>query len=267
MDEFKITNYCYNCGKNGHLYYNCKLPINSMGIITFKHFDNQIKYLLVRRKDTLGYIDFLRGKYPLYDINYISNLIDIMTINEKEKLLNQSFDILWKDLWGHNSLSKYKDEELNAKKKFDILTSEGLRYNDKKYKLNELIELSKTKWEEPEWEFPKGRREYLEKDIQVAIREWCEETGFKETNINIALNLLPFEELFFGSNYKSYRNKYYLAEFKGNCTTHNIQLSEISKLSWFTYEEAIKNIRDYYLEKKDILKKTNEILNEYNIYS
>ena len=127
--------------------------------------------------------------------------------------------------------------------------------------------MSKTKWVEPEWEFPKGRREYLEKDIQVAIREWCEETGFKETNINIALNLLPFEELFFGSNYKSYRNKYYLAEFKGNCTTHNIQLSEISKLSWFTYEEAIENIRDYYLEKKDILKKTNEILNEYNIYS
>ena len=42
---------------------------------------------------------------------------------------------------------------------------------------------------------------------------------------------------------KSYRNKYYLAEFKGNCTTHNIQLSEISKLSWFTYEEAIKNIK------------------------
>jgi len=267
MEDYKITNYCFNCGKNGHLYYNCKLPINSMGIIAFKLFDKEIKYLLIRRKDTLGYIDFLRGKYPLYDINYIRNLIDIMTVDEKKRLLNKPFDVLWKDLWGHNSLNKYKDEEQNARKKFDILLGEGLRYNDSKYKLEEIIKFSNTNWKEPEWEFPKGRREYLEKDIQCAIREWCEETGFINTDINIATNLLPFEELFFGSNYKSYRNKYYLAEFKGNSNRHNIQLSEISKLSWFTYQEAIENIRDYYLEKKDILKKTNEILNEYNIYS
>ena len=37
--------------------------------------------LLICRKDSLGYIDFLRGKYPLYDQKYIQALVDEMTLH------------------------------------------------------------------------------------------------------------------------------------------------------------------------------------------
>ena len=30
---------------------------------------------MICRKDTLGYVDFLRGKYPIYNYNFIKNLI------------------------------------------------------------------------------------------------------------------------------------------------------------------------------------------------
>ena len=57
-----IDNYCNNCGKYGHLYHQCKTPITSFGIIVFRIKEDTPQYLMIRRKDTLGYIDFMRGK-------------------------------------------------------------------------------------------------------------------------------------------------------------------------------------------------------------
>ena len=76
------SNFCSNCGKNGHLYHSCKKPIISSGIICFRKNQNRNEYLLICRKDSLGYVDFLRGKYPLHYKFYIQNLIDEMTLNE-----------------------------------------------------------------------------------------------------------------------------------------------------------------------------------------
>ena len=72
---------CNNCGKLGHLYGNCKLPIISIGIVAFT-FDTTIqkhKYLMIRRKDTLGYMDFVRGKYSIYNKDYLLNLLNQLT--------------------------------------------------------------------------------------------------------------------------------------------------------------------------------------------
>ena len=51
---------------------------------------------MVQRKDTLGFIEFLRGKYRENDIKYIKKLIEMMTICEIEKLKKYTFDELWK---------------------------------------------------------------------------------------------------------------------------------------------------------------------------
>ena len=64
-------NYCNNCGKPGHIYNQCKIPITSFGIIAFRYnTQNQLEYLMIRRKDTLGYNDFMRGKYSVYNKEY-----------------------------------------------------------------------------------------------------------------------------------------------------------------------------------------------------
>ena len=39
---------------------------------------------MIRRKDSLGYVDFLRGKYPLFNKRYLLNIISEMT-NERKK--------------------------------------------------------------------------------------------------------------------------------------------------------------------------------------
>jgi len=44
------------------------------------------------------------------------------------------------------------------------------------------------------------------------------------------------------------------------------QQSEVSKVEWFNYEDCLKIIRPYNLERIDIIKNVNHILKKYTIY-
>ena len=264
MDSY---NFCNNCGKNGHAFHQCKYPITSIGVILFKYQKNNIKYLMIRRKDTLGYVDFMRGKYPLYNYNYLHNIINEMTVEEKKRITTLSFDILWKDLWGDNVGIQYRIEEKTSREKFDLLTY-GITNGSKFYNLETLVKQSNTEWNEPEWGFAKGRRNYQEKDINCALREFQEETGYSKNSINIIQNLVPFEEIFTGSNYKSYKHCYYVA-FINNSTkpVHNFQKTEVSKMEWKSFSEALEIIRPYNIEKISVLSRVDELLNKFKLYS
>ena len=41
---------------------------------------------MVQRKDTLGFVEFMRGKYNIDNVEYIEKLLSIMTYNERKKL-------------------------------------------------------------------------------------------------------------------------------------------------------------------------------------
>jgi 8-oxo-dGTP pyrophosphatase MutT (NUDIX family) len=270
LNSSNFDNYCNNCGKYGHVFHQCKLPITSIGVIAYKKIENVIYYLLIRRKHSLGFIDFMRGKYPLYDKNYLNNIINEMTSDEKQLLLTKEFDYLWEYIWGKNTNMQYRVEEKNSKNKFNSLQL-GINLNNRiEYNLKSLIEDSLTNWEETEWGFPKGRRNYLEKDLQCALREFEEETGYNKNDLNILLNIQPYEEIFTGSNYKSYKHKYYIGEINSdthikNVSFDEIQNYEVSKIGWYTYEESCNLIRPYNLERLSILEKVNKVLTTYKI--
>ena len=75
----KTINFCNNCGKNGHVFYTCKHPITSNGLICFRKLKNKIEYLMIKRKHSLGFVEFMRGKYPLQNYNYIINIFNEMS--------------------------------------------------------------------------------------------------------------------------------------------------------------------------------------------
>ena len=197
-----FNQFCNNCGKNGHSYNQCTKPITSLGIIAFHKTPDNFKYLLICRKDSLGYVEFIRGKYPLYNKEYIQNIINEMTIMEKNNLLTKTFKrIMERELWGDFYGSQYKTEEKTSYEKFNQI-KEGIHlFDDSFFNIESLIKNSNTNWIEPEWGFPKGRRNYQETDIQAATREFTEETGFNKNNISIVKNLIPFDEIFTGSEF------------------------------------------------------------------
>ena len=262
------TSICNNCGKQGHIFNQCKMPIVSYGIILFRSSSRGIEYLMIRRKDTFGYIDFIRGKYSPYNIHQIQNLINEMSINEKERILEESFSELWNKMWGEATNLQYKNEDSVSSKKLDVIrngvTIDGIFIN-----LKTIVENSTTTWKETEWEFPKGRRNNKEKDLDCALREFEEETGLSKEKVNVIENIMPFEEIFIGTNHKSYKHKYFLAyinEIDEECL-QNYQITEVSKLEWKTIDECLKSIRPYNLEKKVLINNINKVLQEYRLYS
>ena len=271
----KKNTFCNNCGKNGHVMHACKNPIISNGIIVYKEEegegDSNVHFLMIRRKDTLGFVEFIRGKYPVYNQAYVQRLIDEMTLDEKHRLQTQTFSELWKNVWGDYLNSKYQNEEAVSCDRFNMLKS-GIKLNrngGSHYTLNTLIANSSTQWTEAEWGFPKGRRNYHEKDIDCALREFSEETGYNQGRLTIIQNIIPYEEIFMGSNMKTYKHKYYVAYMQ--CPNHKLpsesspifQKTEVSKMGWFTYDDCIGRMRPYNLEKINILRKLNNALNEY----
>ena len=263
------NNVCNNCGKQGHLFHQCKLPITSYGIILFRSSTNGIEYLMLRRKNSFGYIDFIRGKYVQNNIEHLQNLFNEMSIQEREQIKNNNFETLWKNMWGETNIgTQYKGEELSSQKKFEILKSGMyIQNSDDLITLDLLIDGATTQWKETEWEFPKGRRNYLEKDLECALREFEEETGLLKRDITIVENMMPFEEVFIGSNHKSYKHKYFLAYSENNNDTlKNYQQSEVSKLEWKTLEDCLESIRPYNLEKKQLIININKVLKEYRLY-
>ena len=77
---------------------------------------------MIRRKDSFGYIDLIRGKYACHNIDQIQKSVDEMSISEKEQLLTEPFDKLWSNLWGlSNGGMNYRGEEVSSAKKFEII--------------------------------------------------------------------------------------------------------------------------------------------------
>jgi len=264
----KNINLCNNCGKQGHLFHHCKLPITSYGMIVFRHnMEQGLQFLMIRRKDSFGYIDLMRGKYSPYNTYQILNIVNEMSLTEKERILNEPFEELWKKMWGDCINILYKSEENTAAKKLDLIKN-GITNNDEIITLKNIIDNSTTNWEETEWEFPKGRRNYKEKDLECALREFEEETGICQQKITIVENILPFEEIFIGTNHKPYKHKYFLGYMSDTENyMYNFQTSEVSKLEWKTIDECLESIRPYNLEKKNLISNIYKVLQEYRLYS
>ena len=259
--------YCNNCGKQGHSYHQCKVPITSFGVIVFRKTPEQrLEYLMIRRKDTLGFIDFMRGKYSIYNKDYILNMMRQMTVDEKHRLKTQTFEEIWLDIWGTSNMSEqYRNEESTSRDKFATLRN-GVYTKYEMYTLGDLIEASYAfdTWTEAEWGFPKGRRNYQERDYDCALREFSEETGYSPTSLINVKNILPFEEIFTGSNYKSYKHKYYLnmMSYEDSLKPRSIQACEVSASEWKTAEECLAAIRYYNVEKRNRFLSIDRMLRE-----
>lgn len=255
---------CGNCGDNGHIYRNCRQPITSFGIVLFKLgknrsniFDN-IEFLMVQRKDSLSYVDFVRGKYTFENTKYIKQLFNDMSERERTLISKGNFSNLWKDLWKEHNTHTFKGEYEISKIKYESLL-EGVQYDDGSFEsINTLIKNSNICLNTPEWEFPKGRRNSNETDIECAIREFEEETGISNNDYKILHNVLPFQELFIGSNNIRYKIVYYLAFYTGDNgpffdENNSVQTMEINDIKWVSLQNCYQLIKAHFVEKKKII--------------
>lgn len=251
---------CNNCGKYGHLFYICKIPITSIGVIAFRRVEHEIQYLMIRRKDTLGYIDFMRGKFDLKQKQYIMNMILQMTKTEKNNLLQK-----------YTMVKEKKGTIPHIRERILELINGYTNDLGEFYDLQSLIVESRlySDWDEPEWGFPKGRRNPQENDYDCAVREFSEETGYSTNVLTNVRNIVPLEETFTGSNYNSYRHKYYLMNisYENSIAAHKFQKSEVSGMGWWPLSTCLEKIRPYNLEKIQVIKNIDECLQKTRMFT
>lgn len=241
------------------------IPLISYGIICYRKNEiDETEILLIRRKDTIGYIEFLRGKYNVDDDEYIIKLINFMTNEEKKRILEiKNFDML-RTLLGMNKKNSIHRLEYNeANIKFNKLLENN--------KIDELFSRSTTNWIYQEWGLPKGRKHQKETNMECAIREFREETLVSLEDIILLYNVKPLEESYKGINNVIYKHVYYFAEYDSDKDlvldyTNDLQMTEISALKWCSLEECIHIIRPYHIDKLNIIKKGFQIINNKNMF-
>ena len=267
-----MEQYCNNCGNFGHVYANCRHPILSYGVILYQIDEHKIpRIVMIERKDSLSFIEFIRGKYKnAMNITYIKLLISRMTEDEKEKLLHYSFDELWSNLWIHidDVNQRIKHEFVRSKDIFEKL-KKGVMKDDKYHNLSIIIHRSSKNYTENEWEIPKGRRSGHENNKDCAIREFNEETNIHPQQYKMITNMIPLIEEYRGINNVRYKHIYYVGKIEEklelNIDLENKeQYTEIKNISWLTERECYEKIRDYDEHKRKVVHSFFELYN--NIY-
>jgi len=277
------TNFCSNCGGSGHVFRQCVEPVSSYGVLVYRWIGRsevwpqtkefcknnrnptgltniQPQVLMIQRKDSLGFMDIMRGKYKLSEPDYICKQLRGMTIKERNRLLNDEFEAIWNDLWGSDieSSQRYAHNKVISKQKLHDLRAGVDLGKGEIYTLEELLRREPSTYETPEWGFPKGRRDLYETDLQCAYRELQEETSITEDELWKVTNIAPFVEQFYGSNNVHYRHSYYISQYVGqreiSFNALNSEMTrEIGNLAWKNLDEALLILRPENVEKRGIL--------------
>lgn len=224
----------------------------------FSMFQDRIKFLMIQRKHTLGFLEFLRGRYETNITDTIVYLFKQMVEKEIKMIETTSFDELWEETWKYNKFrnsAKYIQEYNVSKKKHSELVNLSGQKNLLYYTQN-----IKPLFNTPEWGFPKGRRNFYETNFKCASREFKEETGFNDDDFFILNKIKPIEEKLMGTDGIHYKHIYYPAiakEYKepNIDPTNNSQFAEIGNIGWYTYSDALSLIRPYHIDRKNILTK------------
>lgn len=224
---------------------------NDLDVNLFSKIKEQISFLMIRRRHSLGYTEFIRGRYKPENVDGIIFLFQQMTPEEIKKISTMSFEDLWDDFWlDKNKKKTYSKEFYKSEDKFNKLKIG----NDTELKLDFYINNVKPVWHNPEWGFPKGRKNRSESDINCAIREFEEETGFKKNEYMLLKNVKPLTEEFIGTNGVRYKHIYYIACMNNtevpDFPTDSIEIGDIG---FYTYDDIIHMIRPYHIERKRII--------------
>jgi len=227
---------------------------NSYGIILIrKKYNKNInqniyEVLLCKKRTTFGFYDLIINYMQYKSESDIKNLLNMMTIEEKQLLYNinsenidKKFKECWKRIYGCDKIYNRR-----LYKKYLEIFKITLRINDiyknKKFTYIQTL-IHDTISNEIPWELPRGRiNGHMEKPIDCAIRELFEETDIKNTSYNIIPDF-----------YKSYRIKsdkiiynygYYLAIYNKSNNNSKIsislknkeQIKELSNVKWLSMD-------------------------------
>jgi len=166
-----------------------KYTKKSSGILCFRQKNFQIEVLLIKKRFTYEFLDFLLGKYKLSNDNDLLKLFNGMTAQEKLYIMTLDFDTMWYNIWMGRKQNVFKRDIRYSQKEMKKYWCNKSRFerifaNEQSTKrIKTLINNSDTKGYL--WGIPKGRINDKESNLNAAIREFEEETNVFKRNYKL----------------------------------------------------------------------------------
>jgi len=227
----------------------------------FNKYLESIKFLMVRRKFTLGFIEFMKAKWDRTNKAQMTRIFSKMAKSEVNLILQNINDSDWINIFdnfwirdGKINFDKKKEDfgvkfiELRDMVSDDIFEEQP--HNLKYYCLNHRDE------NYPDWGFCKGRREGTERNQETALREMKEESG---NGVLLLENLQELKEDIVKEDGNRIRNIYYLGLLSSDARAeyrpelYIAHKSEIGEIGMYTYMDALALIGPHFGEKCRVL--------------
>ncbi len=245
--------------------------------------------LLIKKRYTYAFFDFVFAKYKKRDDNRLRKLFNQMSLQEKIDVLRLDFDKLWcririkipnpSDFSHSSSRNNGRNPYGNQSDAWHTYVCKKTKFDnnfinvDKGRRLRKLIH--GTASVDSIWEIPKGRPMHGEKPINTAIREFKEETDIGIEKYTFLLHEAPIVESYV-VNRCNYKHTYFIAianqfnwEPEVNFSSYE-QLLEVENIQWTSINRAeylnLKQI-DPQLRILNLLKKIVKIFKHYCKFS
>lgn len=186
-----------------------------------------LRVLLIQRRHTNAFNDILMGRYRIdmteSDRDHLITLLSELTCDERSSILDcDTFDDFYRSVSQRQELKKI------------FCTNRALLCS-----LIASLDPYFLPYSFREFGFPKGRRE-RETNLGCALREFCEETGYKKSQIHILNCETTIDEMFIGSDGKHYLHSYYLACVNDplNPNIPRLRNNEVKTVGWYSIEDA-----------------------------
>ena len=217
--------------------------VTSYGIILYALDTN--RWHLVQRNHSPEYIELIRGSYRH---SRISILLTGLSRRETTKL---------------KSLTIGPDQDFLDEYDRVVPTHERdlalAKFNDCRQILIDELRGFDAFYEETEWLWPKGRPINAESPFRTAVREFEEETSIPYDLITLVSPKIV-KEYYIGRNERKYQTKCWIFTIDRETDVTQTELTkptEIGRRGWFSYEEAMKRLRE---SKREALIRAAEII-------
>lgn len=227
------------------------INMTSHGLMIFSiNEDRRISVLLIKKRTTYAYIDFVNARYNKYDDESLCTLLGKMTNEEKLELMSMDFNRI---IYKFNFLKGgYKEADAVLSSRYERLKEAFDRNfgNDAgRAKLKMLA--SRVGSTDLLWEFPRGRAYRGELSMNCAMREFYEETGISSDEYF----MLPGEtfRLVQSDDGRDYTSHYYVGVMYQprnvylNLTNYH-QVHEVADLRFIPLDE-LRHYNIFYVDK------------------
>jgi hypothetical protein len=202
----------------------------SYGVIASTVIGGLRHFLITKKRNTYEYVALLRGVW--HDFSDAKNLFAKCTKKEQRMLKTCSFDSLWKDLWVWDGCLQLTCAT-RARKKF-------AQFQGRLSKLATMTTCGKCVWE-----FPKGKKQLGETELECALREFQEETKIPAQELKRPI-LSYVTEQHIGTDGNEYEAMYYIIGMtKAYIPPMQVRTSirkslseETKKCKWVTFKEC-----------------------------